>query len=212
MSYLVLVRHGLSTYNKENVFTGQQDVPLAQEGVEQARRAAHTLANTRFDHAFVSTLKRAHGTLEPIIQHTSVPITRTSALDERSYGELEGMNKDEARKRFGEQQVFIWRRSYGVKPPGGESLKDVYERAVPYFETHILPLVREGKNVLVVAHGNSLRAIIKYIEDITDQDIPHLEIATGIPLVYVHEDDAFTSDNHTPSFTRPVHWHEFHRA
>lgn len=210
MTYLVLLRHGQSTYNQENTFTGQEDVPLSEKGIREAHEAAKELEKMPIDIAFTSTLKRAQDTLHIVLQaQDKMPqIIRDPTLNERHYGELQNMNKDVARERFGEEKVFMWRRSYDVRPPKGESLKDVYERAVPYFEKHILPLVLEGKTVLVVAHGNSLRAIIKYLDNISDEEIPNLELPTGKPIVYKLDGDTLVKEDHIHSFNRPVHWAE----
>ena len=186
---LVLVRHGQSEWNEKNLFTGWADVDLTERGIEEAHKAAQALKERgiRFDEAFTSDLVRAQHTLDIILEdlgQTDIPITKDKALNERDYGNLVGMNKDEARKRWGEEQVHIWRRSYDVRPPGGESLKDTAERAVPYFEKHILPKVQAGENVLVSAHGNSLRAIIMWLEKLTPEQVLKLELATGVPILY----------------------------
>ena len=186
---LVLVRHGQSEWNAQNRFTGWADVDLTARGVEEAHKAARALKEKgiRFDEAFTSDLIRAQRTLDIILKdlgQTDIPITRDKALNERDYGDLVGMNKDDARRKWGEEQVHIWRRSYDVRPPGGESLKDTAERAVPYFEKHILPKVEAGENVLVSAHGNSLRAIIMWLEKLTPEQVLKLELATGVPILY----------------------------
>ena len=186
---LVLVRHGQSEWNEKNLFTGWADVDLTARGVEEAHKAAQALKEKgiRFDEAFTSGLIRAQHTLDIILNdlgQADIPVTRNKALDERHYGDLVGMNKDEARKRWGEEQVLIWRRSYDVRPPGGESLKDTAERAVPYFEKHILPKVKAGENVLVSAHGNSLRAIIMWLEKLSPEEVLKLELETGVPILY----------------------------
>ncbi len=186
---LVLVRHGQSEWNEKNLFTGWADVDLTERGIEEAHKAAQALKERgiRFDEAFTSDLVRAQHTLDIILEdlgQTDIPVTKDKALNERDYGNLVGMNKDEARQRWGEEQVHIWRRSYDVRPPGGESLKDTAERAVPYFEKHILPRVQAGENVLVSAHGNSLRAIIMWLEKLTPEQVLKLELATGVPILY----------------------------
>ncbi len=186
---LVLVRHGQSEWNEKNLFTGWADVDLTERGIEEAHKAAQALKERgiRFDEAFTSDLVRAQHTLDIILEdlgQTDIPVTKDKALNERDYGNLVGMNKDEARQRWGEEQVHIWRRSYDVRPPGGESLKDTAERAVPYFEEHILPRVQAGENVLVSAHGNSLRAIIMWLEKLTPEQVLKLELATGVPILY----------------------------
>ncbi len=186
---LVLVRHGQSEWNEKNLFTGWADVELTDKGIEEAHKAARLLKEKgiRFDEAFTSDLKRAQHTLDIILEdlgQTDIPVTRDAAINERDYGHLVGMNKDEARRKWGEEQVHIWRRSYDVRPPGGESLKDTAERAVPYFRDHILPRVLDGEDVLVSAHGNSLRAIIMWLEGLSPEEVLKLELATGVPVVY----------------------------
>lgn len=187
MPYLVLVRHGQSKYNEQNRFTGWKDVPLSKLGVEEARNAAKKLLGFKFDVAYTSVLKRAIKTLEIImngINHPTIPVYKDNALNERDYGDLIGMNKDDARKKFGEDQVHIWRRSYDIRPPGGESLKDTAERALPYFNNRILADLKKGKNVIVSAHGNSLRAIVMKLDNLTEEQVLKLEIPTGIPIIY----------------------------
>jgi 2,3-bisphosphoglycerate-dependent phosphoglycerate mutase len=186
---LVLVRHGQSEWNEKNLFTGWADVDLTERGIEEAHKAAQALKERglKFDEAFTSDLIRAQHTLDIILEdlgQTDIPVTKDKALNERDYGNLVGMNKDEARQRWGEEQVHIWRRSYDVRPPGGESLKDTAERAVPYFEKHILPKVEAGENVLVSAHGNSLRAIIMWLEKLSPEEVLKLELETGVPILY----------------------------
>ena len=186
---LVLVRHGQSEWNRKNLFTGWQDVDLTEQGVAEAEKAAALLkeGGFRFDEAFTSDLIRARRTLDIILDktgQTGLPITRDQALNERDYGDLVGLNKDDARKKWGEEQVHIWRRSYDVPPPGGESLKDTAARAVPYFREHILPKVIAGEDVIVSAHGNSLRAIIMWLDELTPEEVVKLELGTGVPIVY----------------------------
>ncbi len=186
---LVLVRHGQSEWNRKNLFTGWADVDLTEQGIAEAHKAAALLRERgmKFDEAFTSGLIRAQRTLDIILKdlgQADIPITRDKALNERDYGDLVGMNKDDARKKWGEEQVHIWRRSYDVPPPGGESLKDTAERAVPYFRQHILPKVEKGENVLVSAHGNSLRAIIMWLEKLKPEEVLKLELETGVPIVY----------------------------
>lgn len=185
---LVLVRHGESEWNKLNLFTGWRDVDLTERGVEEARRAGRLLkdAGLRFDYAFSSLLTRAARTLDIILEELGedVEITRDKALNERDYGDLTGLNKDEARQRWGEEQVLQWRRSYDVPPPGGESLKDTGARVSPYYEARIEPLLRRGENVIIAAHGNSLRALMMRLERMTPEEILRVNIATGAPLVY----------------------------
>lgn len=187
MAKLVLVRHGQSQWNLENRFTGWVDVPITERGAEEARRAGELIKDIKFDLAFTSVLKRAHQTLDillEVIDRKDLPIEKDQAINERHYGDLQGLNKDETRKKFGKEQVRIWRRSYDVQPPGGESLKDTAARALPYFESKILPPVKDGKNVLVSAHGNSLRAIVMQLDKLSKKEVLELDIATGTPLVY----------------------------
>lgn len=186
---LVLVRHGQSEWNKLNLFTGWRDVELSERGIDEARRAGRALkeAGFTFDIAFTSALKRAQATLDIILEElgqSDIPIERDQALNERDYGDLAGLNKDDARERWGEEQVHIWRRSYDTRPPGGESLKDTAERVLPYYEEKILPLVEAGKDVIVSAHGNSLRALIMQLDGLTREEITQLNLATGVPIVY----------------------------
>jgi 2,3-bisphosphoglycerate-dependent phosphoglycerate mutase len=186
---LVLVRHGQSEWNKLNLFTGWRDVELSERGIEEARKAGHALkkAGFTFDIAFTSALKRAQDTLDIILEElgqTDIPIERDQALNERDYGDLAGLNKDDARERWGDEQVHAWRRSYDTPPPGGESLKDTAERVLPYYEEKILPLVKEGKDVIVSAHGNSLRALIMQLDGLTSEEVTELNLATGVPIVY----------------------------
>lgn len=194
MSTLVIVRHGQSLWNKENRFTGWIDVDLSAKGIEEAQRAAGKLKDGgyTFDVAFTSALKRAQHTLQIILEETGqtgLPIFKDQALNERMYGDLQGQNKDEARERFGEEQVHIWRRSYDVPPPNGESLKDTGERVMPYYEEEIVPHLVKGENVIIAAHGNSLRSLIKHLEGYGDDEIVQVEIPTGKPKVYVLDDE-----------------------
>jgi 2,3-bisphosphoglycerate-dependent phosphoglycerate mutase len=187
---LVLVRHGQSEWNRLNLFTGWRDPDLTEKGVIEARWAGRVLRDfgIRFDHAFTSRLRRAQNTLDIILDvmgQSGVPIERDEALNERDYGQLSGLNKDEARQRFGEDMVMRWRRSYDVPPPGGESLKDTAARVLPYYEAHIWPVVASGKTVIVAAHGNSLRALIMRLEGLSGEQIIQRELATGAPIVYV---------------------------
>ena len=185
---LVLVRHGQSEWNLKNLFTGWKDPDLTDQGVEEARTAGRTLKEMKleFDEAFTSDLSRAQRTLDLMQEEmgTDLPVTRDQALNERDYGDLTGMNKDEARKEFGEEQVHIWRRSYDVPPPGGESLKMTAERVLPYFDKEILPRVLSGKRILVSAHGNSLRALIMQLEGLSPEEILKRELGTGTPIIY----------------------------
>ena len=185
---LVLVRHGQSEWNLKNLFTGWKDVDLTEQGVNEARAAGRKLKaqGLRFDVAYTSVLKRANRTLDLILEEMgqSVPIVHDQALNERDYGDLVGMNKDDARAKWGEEQVLIWRRSYDVPPPGGESLKDTVARALPYFVQDILPRVLRGERTLISAHGNSLRALIMVLERLTPEKILKRELATGVPIIY----------------------------
>lgn len=189
MSTLVLVRHGESQWNLENRFTGWVDVPLSEKGEREAAAAGERLKKEglRFDSAFTSDLKRAQNTLKAILEklgQTDIPVQRDQALNERHYGELQGLNKAETAQKFGDEQVKIWRRSYDVPPPGGESLKDTAERTLPYFESKVLPELRKGKNVIVAAHGNSLRSIVMSLDKLTKEQVLELNLGTGIPIVY----------------------------
>ncbi|PPC86797.1 MAG: 2,3-bisphosphoglycerate-dependent phosphoglycerate mutase [Hyphomicrobium sp.] len=186
---LVLVRHGESEWNRLNLFTGWRNPDLTDKGLIEARVAGRMIKDHRikFDIAFTSGLKRAQHTLDIILgelNQTHVPITKDLALNERDYGELSGLNKDEARKKWGEAQVLLWRRSFDIPPPGGESLKDTLARVRPYYDAVIWPQIAEGKNVMVVAHGNSLRAMIMILEDIDGEEILERELATGAPILY----------------------------
>src|SRR3954447_16507502 len=186
---LVLLRHGQSEWNLKNLFTGWKDPDLSELGVEEAKTAGRRLKarGLVFDTCFTSALSRAQRTLDLALAElgqTGLPIARDQALNERHYGDLCGLNKDEARKRWGDEQVHLWRRSYDVQPPGGESLKDTVARALPYYCQHILPAVLRGKRVLVAAHGNSLRALVMVLDRLTPETIPAMELATGVPLVY----------------------------
>jgi 2,3-bisphosphoglycerate-dependent phosphoglycerate mutase len=186
---LVLVRHGQSEWNLKNLFTGWKDPALTEKGIGEARAAGQRLKakDLKFDICFTSVLTRAQHTLKLILEEmdqTGLPETRDQALNERDYGELTGLNKDDARKKWGEDQVHIWRRSYDVPPPGGESLKDTLARSLPYYVHTIQPHVLDGKTVLVAAHGNSLRSLIMAIEGLTPEQILKRELETGVPVVY----------------------------
>lgn len=186
---LVLVRHGESEWNKANLFTGWRDVDLSEQGMAEARAAGRRLKaqGLVFDVAFTSALKRAQRTLDLILEEmgqTSLPVLRDQALNERDYGDLVGMNKDDARRKWGEEQVHLWRRSYDVRPPAGESLKDTVARTLPYYIQEILPRVLRGERVLVSAHGNSLRALVMVLDHHTPETIPGLNLATGVPMIY----------------------------
>jgi 2,3-bisphosphoglycerate-dependent phosphoglycerate mutase len=186
---LVLVRHGQSDWNLKNLFTGWRDIDLTEKGVAEAREAGRKLKaqGIKFDVAFTSVLKRAQRTLDLMLtelDQTTIPIFKDQALNERDYGDLVGLNKDDARKKWGEEQVHIWRRSYDVAPPGGESLKDTLARALPYYVTDILPRVLRGERVLVSAHGNSLRALVMVLDKHTPDSITKLNLDTGVPMIY----------------------------
>ncbi len=186
---LVLVRHGQSEWNLKNLFTGWKDPDLTEQGVSEAIAAGKQLKELglEFDLAYTSVLTRAQHTLKLILEQLGtedLPTTRDQALNERDYGDITGMNKDEARKEFGEEQVHIWRRSFDVPPPGGESLKMTAERTIPYFKENILPKVVEGQRVIVAAHGNSLRSLIMELEELTPEQILKRELGTGKPVIY----------------------------
>jgi 2,3-bisphosphoglycerate-dependent phosphoglycerate mutase len=219
MGKLVLLRHGKSTWNLKNIFTGWVDVPLCFAGVEEALYAGELLKAYCFDAIFTSTLCRAQTTAYLAMTKSSdprtpcivsdlsgdnegwsdvssdvdqIPVYRSQALNERMYGKLQGMNKDRARAEFGDAQVHIWRRSYDVPPPDGESLEMTCQRTIPYFEKEILPRVKTGGSILVAAHGNSLRSIVKDIEKLSPEEILNLEIATGVPIVYEWQDSGWS--------------------
>src|SRR3954470_14406645 len=186
---LVLVRHGQSEWNLKNLFTGWKDPDLTAQGIAEAREAGRKLKahGLSFDIAFTSVLRRAQHTLDLIlaeIGQTGIPVKEHMALNERDYGDLSGLNKDDARKKWGEEQVHVWRRSYDVAPPGGESLKDTLARTLPYYVTEILPHVLRGERVLVAAHGNSLRALVMVLDRLTPEGIVKRELATGVPMIY----------------------------
>ena len=187
MTRLVLLRHGESQWNLENRFTGWVDVPLTPKGVQEAKNAGEKLRGFTFDRAFTSVLERANETLRlalDVIGQPTIPIERDKALNERMYGDLQGLNKAETAKKYGEAQVKIWRRSYDVPPPGGESLKDTAERVLPYYEHTIKSYLLNGGTILIAAHGNSLRALIMELEQLTREQVLELNIPTGAPLLY----------------------------
>lgn len=212
MAKLVIVRHGESVWNKENRFTGWVDIDLSEKGIKEAQKAGKLLKNHKFDSIYVSHMIRAIHTLQLILENTKdkrtpiiyheddkeikirehhkgdslneLNIYQSKAIAERYYGDLQGLNKEETAKKFGNEKVHMWRRSFDVKPPNGESLKDTLKRVLPYWKKRIRKDLENGKTVLIVAHGNSLRAIVKYLEKISDQDIPNHEIPTGIPIEY----------------------------
>jgi 2,3-bisphosphoglycerate-dependent phosphoglycerate mutase len=186
---LVLVRHGQSEWNLKNLFTGWRDIDLTENGIKEARAAGRRLKaqGLRFDIAFTSALVRAQRTLDLMLEEMAeknIEVVKDQALNERDYGDLSGLNKDDARKKWGEEQVHVWRRSYDVAPPGGESLKDTAARVLPYYIQEILPRVLRGDSVIVSAHGNSLRALVMVLEHLSTQEIVAREIATGVPLIY----------------------------
>ena len=187
MPELILLRHGESQWNLENRFTGWVDVPLSPRGEDEARNAGEKLRGRRIDKLYASVLVRAIETARLALEVAGIgplPTERDPALNERMYGDLQGLNKAEAAQRFGAEQVHLWRRSYDVRPPGGESLADTAARVLPFWERHILPDLRAGKNVLVVAHGNSLRALVMHLDRLTREQVLQLEIPTGVPLLY----------------------------
>jgi 2,3-bisphosphoglycerate-dependent phosphoglycerate mutase len=183
---LILVRHGLSVYNDQNRFTGWKDVDLNEQGINEAKQAVSLLDKINFDMAFTSKLKRANDTLDIILKgiEQDIPIEKDLALNERDYGDLVGQNKAEAAKEFGDEQVQIWRRSYDIPPPGGESLKDTADRVIPYLNEKILPEVYSGKNIIVSAHGNSIRAIVMALKEFTPEEILKTEIGWCEPWIF----------------------------
>jgi 2,3-bisphosphoglycerate-dependent phosphoglycerate mutase len=206
---LILLRHGQSVWNQKNIFTGWVDVPLSEKGIDEARKAGERIADFSFDVIFVSTLLRAQLSMSlallenkkgqiPVMMHEGqqgkweknfgkealVPVYAASELNERMYGELQGLNKDETREKFGKEQVHIWRRSYDVAPPGGESLALCAARTLPYFKEKIIPYLEKGKNVLISAHGNSLRSIVMELKGLSKEEVLELEIPTGEPLLF----------------------------
>lgn len=188
-NYLVLVRHGQSEWNAKNLFTGWKDPGLTDQGIEEAVNAGISISarNIEFARMFTSALKRAQITGQIILDGIDQPNLKTikdQALNERDYGDLAGLNKDAARKEWGEEQVHIWRRSYDIPPPGGESLKNTAERVLPYFNAEILPRLTQGENILVAAHGNSLRSLVMQLDNLSKEEVIELEIPTGAPIIY----------------------------
>ena len=191
---LVLVRHGQSEWNAKNLFTGWKDPGLTDQGLAEAKNAGKLILNEsiQFDFMYTSMLSRAQKTgdiILGVLNHKEIPIVKNEALNERDYGSLAGLNKDDARKKWGDEQVHIWRRSFDIPPPDGESLKDTADRVLPYFEAEIMPKVISGSSILIAAHGNSLRALIMKLDSISSEDIVKLEIPTGAPIQY-----EFTAD------------------
>ena len=189
MSYLALVRHGQSDWNKKNLFTGWRDRPLTEQGKKEAKEAAKFLKTMgiEYNYLYTSVLNRAIHTGELIVEILGLKdiiVIQNQALNERDYGSLTGLNKDDAREKWGEEQVHVWRRSYDIAPPSGESLKDTAERVLPYFQKEILPRLHDDENILISAHGNSLRSLIMYIENLKPEEIIKKEIATGEPKIY----------------------------
>ena len=192
---LVLVRHGQSEWNLKNLFTGWRDVDLTEQGINEAKEAGRKLKaqGLTFDIAFTSALKRAQRTLDLLLTEmgqSKIPVHKHLALNERDYGDLSGLNKDDARVKWGEEQVHIWRRSYDIAPPGGESLRDTLARTLPYYVQEILPCVLRGERTIVAAHGNSLRALVMVLEKLSPEGILKREIATGVPIIYRLNADA----------------------
>ena len=223
MGYLILMRHGESVWNLKNLFTGWVDVPLSQNGIEEALQGGEQIRALPIDIVYTSTLIRAQMTAmlalsrhssqrAPVILHDMgrkkewgvvsgevlhnecIPVICSAELNERMYGELQGFNKDEMREKYGAEQVHIWRRSYSTPPPKGESLQDTAARAIPYFEKEIVPKVKEGKSVFVAAHGNSLRAIIKSLDRLSEEEVVKLELGTGVPICYTFSEQKFVRD------------------
>jgi 2,3-bisphosphoglycerate-dependent phosphoglycerate mutase len=187
MGKLILLRHGESQWNLENRFTGWVDIPLTDKGRQEALRAGQRLRDIKFDRGFTSVLIRAIESLEYALQgagQEGIPVEKDKALNERMYGDLQGLNKEETAQKYGAEQVHIWRRSYDVQPPNGESLKDTAARTLPYFNARILPHVVKGENIIVVAHGNSLRSIVMELDKLSKEDVLKLNLATGVPIVY----------------------------
>jgi 2,3-bisphosphoglycerate-dependent phosphoglycerate mutase len=193
MTTVVLLRHGESQWNLENRFTGWVDVPLSEKGVEEAKSAGEKLKGYVFDHAFTSVLKRANDTLNIVLDITgqkSIPVDYDQALNERHYGDLQGLNKAETAKKYGDAQVKLWRRSFDVQPPNGESLKNTLERVLPYWDAKILPCVKKGERLIIAAHGNSLRSLVMHLDNLSREAVLELNIPTGVPLVYEFDADA----------------------
>jgi 2,3-bisphosphoglycerate-dependent phosphoglycerate mutase len=191
MAILVLVRHGESQWNLENRFTGWVDVDLSDKGRQEAHTAGEKLRGYQFDKGYTSVLKRAINTLNiilDVIGQTDLPVERDQALNERHYGDLQGLNKAETAQKFGDEQVKLWRRSYDVQPPNGESLADTAARVMPYYEKKILPDLNAGKNLIIAAHGNSLRSLVMHLDHLSKEEVIELNIPTGVPLKYEFDD------------------------
>ncbi len=201
MPILALVRHGQSLWNQENRFTGFVDVPLTEQGRNEARLAAKGLDGLKFDVAYTSALTRAQETLALILETLGqrVPVIRDAALNERHYGDLQGLNKADAAQRWGDAQVKIWRRSYDVPPPNGESLEMTAKRVLPFYDRAIAGDLRQGKNVLVVAHGNSNRSLVMKLDKLTGEQVIEVELATGVPLIYEMSKDIEVLSKRTAS-------------
>lgn len=199
MVTLVLIRHGQSIWNAENKFTGWTDIGLSEKGIKEAQDAGKKLEDVSFDVVYTSALIRAQKTAEIIIEKNKkskdIPVYKDKRLNERHYGSLQGLNKKETAEKYGAEQVHIWRRSFDIPPPDGESLKMNAERTIPYFKENVVEDLKNGKNVLVSAHGNSLRSIVMYIENISKEDVVKLEILTGVPRTYVFKNNKFTRIN-----------------
>jgi 2,3-bisphosphoglycerate-dependent phosphoglycerate mutase len=193
MATVVLLRHGESQWNLENRFTGWVDVPLSEKGVVEAKSAGEKLKGYIFDRAFTSVLKRANDTLNIVLEITgqkTIPIEYDQALNERHYGDLQGLNKAETAKKYGDAQVKLWRRSFDVQPPNGESLKNTLERVLPYWDAKILPCVKKGERLIIAAHGNSLRSLVMHLDNLSQAEVLELNIPTGVPLVYEFDGNA----------------------
>lgn len=189
---LAIVRHGQSQWNLENKFTGEVDIALTEKGRAEAHAAGKKLKGIIFQKSFTSLLVRAQETLQIILEEINqlfIPVIKDKALNERNYGDLQGLDKSAIAIKYGDAQVALWRRSYDVRPPGGESLEDTAARVVPYYQQHIEPLLRAGANILIVAHGNSLRALMMYLEGISHEKIPTVDLPTGAPRVYTFDGD-----------------------
>lgn len=187
MSKLIILRHGQSQWNLENRFTGWVDVPLSAKGEAEATAAGDKIKGFEFDEAYTSVLKRAQNTLSLAMKqagHREIPVTKNEALNERKYGDLQGLDKADTAAKYGDEQVHIWRRSFDIAPPGGESLKDTAARVIPYFKKEIAPKLKAGKNIIIAAHGNSLRALVMHLEKMAPEEILKFEIPTGLPRLY----------------------------